>query len=39
MTGLLLGGDGYLRVNYQEFGLQLRTLPEWDAMTYGIRIN
>lgn len=36
---VLLRGDGYLRVNYQQLGLQVRTLPEWDAMTHGIRIN
>jgi hypothetical protein len=36
---VMMGDDGYLRVNYQKLGLRLRTLDEWDAMTYGIRLN
>jgi hypothetical protein len=35
----MMGDDGYMRVNYQKLGLRLRTLDEWDAMTYGIRLN
>jgi hypothetical protein len=29
------GSDGYLRVDYRSLGLQLRTLSEWNALTYG----
>jgi hypothetical protein len=36
---VMMGDDGYMRVNYQKLGLRLRTLDEWDAMTYGIRLN
>lgn len=36
---VVVGEDGYLRVDYQKLGLQMRTLPEWQAMTYGIRMN
>jgi len=36
---VVMGDDGYLRVDYQKLGLRLRTLDEWDAMTYGVRLN
>jgi hypothetical protein len=32
---VMRGSDGYLRVDYQSLGLRLRTLGEWDALTYG----
>jgi len=38
-SAVVMGQDGYLRVDYAKLGLQLRTLAEWDAMTYGIRLN
>lgn len=38
-SAVVVGDDGYLRVNYQKLGLQMRTLAEWQAMTYGIRLN
>jgi opacity protein-like surface antigen len=36
---VVTGEDGYLRVDYGKLGLRLRTLAEWDAMTYGIRLD
>jgi hypothetical protein len=38
-SAVVTGNDGYLRVDYRKLGLQLRTLAEWDAITYGIRLN
>jgi outer membrane immunogenic protein len=32
------GADGYLRVNYGKLGLQMRTLAQWQALTYGLRL-
>ena len=38
-NAVTIGEDGYLRVDYQTLGLQLRTQAEWDALTYGIRLD
>lgn len=38
-SAVVVGDDGYLRVNYQTLGLQMRTLAEWQTMSYGIRLN
>jgi outer membrane immunogenic protein len=38
-NAVTIGEDGYLRVDYQMLGLQLRTQAEWDALTYGIRLD
>jgi hypothetical protein len=32
------GDDGYLRVDYGKLGLRMRTLDEWQALTYGVRL-
>jgi hypothetical protein len=34
-----MGQDGYLRVDYGKLGLRMRTLAEWEALTYGVRID
>jgi opacity protein-like surface antigen len=38
-SAVVTGDDGYLRVDYHKLGLHMRTLPEWQAMTYGILSN
>jgi opacity protein-like surface antigen len=38
-SAVVMGQDGYLRVNYGKLGLQMRTLAEWEALTYGIQID
>jgi len=38
-SAVVMAQDGYLRVNYGKLGLQMRTLAEWEALTYGIRID
>jgi outer membrane immunogenic protein len=38
-NAVTMGEDGYLRVDYQMLGLQLRTQAEWDVLTYGIRLD
>jgi outer membrane immunogenic protein len=38
-NAVVMGEDGYLRVDYRTLGLQLRTQAEWDALTYGIRLD
>jgi outer membrane immunogenic protein len=38
-NAVVMGDDGYLRVDYRKLGLQLRTQAEWDALTYGIQID
>jgi outer membrane immunogenic protein len=35
-NAVMMGDDGYLRVDYRKLGLQLRTEAEWDALTYGV---
>ena len=35
----VLGDDGYLRVDYSKLGLRMRTLAEWQALTYGVQWN
>jgi hypothetical protein len=35
----VMGQDGYLRVNYGKLGLQMRTLAEWEALTYGVQFD
>jgi len=37
-SAVVVGDDGYLRVDYSKLGLQMRTLGEWQALTYGIRL-
>jgi len=37
-SAVVAGDDGYLRVDYGKLGLQMRTLAEWKALTYGIRL-
>jgi hypothetical protein len=38
-NAVVMGEDGYLRVDYRTLGLQLRTQAEWDALTYGIQLD
>jgi opacity protein-like surface antigen len=38
-SAVVMGDDGYLRVDYGKLGLRMRTLAEWEALTYGVRIN
>lgn len=38
-SAVVVGDDGYLRVNYRKLGLQMRTLAEWQTLTYGIQLN
>lgn len=38
-NAVVMGDDGYLRVDYRKLGLQLRSQAEWDALTYGIRLD
>jgi opacity protein-like surface antigen len=38
-SAVVMGDDGYLRVNYGKLGLQMRTLAEWEALTYGVQFN
>jgi hypothetical protein len=35
-ASVVQGPDGYLRVNYGSLGMRLRTLAEWETMTYGL---
>ena len=37
-SAAVVGDDGYLRVDYSKLGLRMRTLEEWQALTYGIRL-
>jgi outer membrane immunogenic protein len=37
-NAVMMGDDGYLRVDYSKLGLRMRTLAEWEALTYGIRL-
>ena len=38
-SAVMMGEDGYLRVDYGKLGLRMRTLAEWEALTYGVRID
>jgi opacity protein-like surface antigen len=38
-SAVLMGEDGYLRVDYGKLGLRMRTLAEWQSLTYGIQID
>lgn len=37
-SAAVMGDDGYLRVDYSKLGLRMRTLEEWQALTYGVRL-
>jgi len=37
-SAIVKGDDGYLRVDYGKLGLRMRTLEEWQALTYGIQL-
>jgi len=37
-SAVVKGDDGYLRVDYAKLGLRMRTLDEWQALTYGFRL-
>jgi len=37
-SAVVLGDDGYLRVDYSKLGLQIRTLADWQALAYGMRL-
>jgi len=37
-SAVVKGDDGYLRVDYAKLGLRMRTLEEWQALTYGFRL-
>jgi hypothetical protein len=37
-SGIVKGDDCYLRADYSKLGLRTRTLEEWQALTYGIRL-
>jgi opacity protein-like surface antigen len=37
-SAVVKGDDGYLRVDYAKLGLRMRTLEEWQGLTYGIRL-
>jgi len=37
-NAVVKGDDGYLRVDYGKLGLRMRTLEEWQALTYGVRL-
>jgi outer membrane immunogenic protein len=38
-SAVVVGYDGFLRVNYQKLGLKMCTLAEWEAKTCGVRLN
>jgi len=37
-SAVVKGDDGYLRVDYGKLGLPMRTVEEWQALTYGIQL-
>ena len=37
-SAVVKGDDDYLSVDYSKLGLRMRTLEEWQALTYGIQL-